>query len=410
MTGSTKHSCIFANTGKQHKLELFKEDYRALIRETVDKIWDGAFGFDPESEDLNLPKYLHYKDLSIVSDLSPGIVQMAVNQAGGIVRAVVEKQRRRYWVMKNKGKELDKLVFSKPELKNINPQISARCCEIQLDEGKFRGFVRLFYLGKKYGEILLPINDSSQFRKWANRGAKLSNSVILLNKKLQLSWKCEFDKKIEGLTLGADQGLLTVLSLSNFKSTPDCCADGHSLSSITDKLARRVKGSKGFKQAQTHRKNFINWSINQLNFSDVKHLKLEKVVNIRYKRRCSRKMSHWCNPLIRDKVKRRCEELGVQVTEQSCAYRSQKCSHCHIVRKANRKGKTYSCACGLIIDADTNSSINHEAELPDIDPFRKFIRENKLNVSGFYWKPEGLFTLDLEPIVLDDAKIFQLKD
>jgi transposase len=84
----------------------------------------------------------------------------------------------------------------------------------------------------------------------------------------------------------------------------------HSLSSILDKLSRKKKGSKAFKRAQIHRKNFVHWSVNQINFEGVKEVRLEKVVNIRFGKKSSRKMSHWSNPEIRDKIKRKCEKLG----------------------------------------------------------------------------------------------------
>lgn len=101
-------------------------------------------------------------------------------------------------------------------------------------------------------------------------------------------------------------------------------------------------------------------------------------------------MKYWSNPEIRDKVKRRCEELDVPVVEQSCAYRSQRCSKCGQVRKANRKGKLYFCKnCGFEIDSDLNASLNHVVDLPDIP--HSFLGK-KLNLGdGFFWKPDGFF-------------------
>ena len=102
-------------------------------------------------------------------------------------------------------------------------------------------------------------------------------------------------------------------------------------------------------------------------------------------------MSHWCNPEIRDKILKRCEELEVPITEQSCLYRSQRCNQCGLVRKANRKGKEYSCSCGSHLDADLNAAKNHECDLPQI-PFS--FRVLKYNIKGFYWNSEGIFNLD----------------
>jgi putative transposase len=88
-------------------------------------------------------------------------------------------------------------------------------------------------------------------------------------------------------------------------------------------------------------------------------------------------LSHWTNTLIRDKVEQICEDNGVTLIHQSSTYRSQRCSECGTVRKANRKGKIYSCkTCGLVIDADLNAAINHEKNLPEI-PYT--LRNMKLN-------------------------------
>jgi len=272
----------------------------------------------------------------------------------------------------------------------------------------FEGFAKIKSLGK-FASVTLPIYKSSQYNKWKNRGSKLCLSIKIFKKNFQLTWDWERDPSPAGeKVVGLDQGLKTVVTLSDGQSTPNQCPHGHSLESVIDKLARKKKDSKGFKKAQTHRKNFTHWSINQLNFSGLKEVRLEKVVNIRKGRSCSRKMSHWSNPEIRDKIKRRCEELEVPVIEQSCAYRSQRCSACGIVRKANRKGKFYTCkGCKWECDADLNAALNHESDLPDI-PFS--LLGKKLNLGdGFLWKSDGIFRLDGSELIVpvDQKNNFQ---
>ena len=100
-------------------------------------------------------------------------------------------------------------------------------------------------------------------------------------------------------------------------------------------------------------------------------------------------MSHWTNTEIRDKMQSYCEENGVHFTEQSCTYRSQRCSCCGIVHKANRKGKIYKCNnCGNIMDSDINAAKNHEYDLPDI-PYA--LRKLGMNKNGFYWLEPGFY-------------------
>ena len=157
-----------------------------------------------------------------------------------------------------------------------------------------------------------------------------------------MRWNIPENKpKLNGNVIGADQGYKDILTLSNGTVTQKKDIHNHSLESITKKLTRKKKGSKSFFKAQIHRKNFINWSINQLNFENIKELRLENIINIRYKRKSSRLMSHWCNPIIRDKLIDKCKEEEVLLVLQSSTYRSQRCHQCGMVRKANRKGKLY---------------------------------------------------------------------
>jgi transposase len=103
-------------------------------------------------------------------------------------------------------------------------------------------------------------------------------------------------------------------------------------------------------------------------------------------------MSHWVNSAIEKAVEKACNENGVHLIYQDSVYRSQRCHHCGLVRKANRVGKLYKCkGCGCCLDADLNSAKNHAITLCDI-PVN--LRHLKLNREGFHWKPEGLFNLD----------------
>ena len=100
-------------------------------------------------------------------------------------------------------------------------------------------------------------------------------------------------------------------------------------------------------------------------------------------------MSHWCNPLIRDKIIKNCEETGVLVTEQFSFYRSQRCNSCGWVQKSNRKGKIFKCqCCGHKDDSDVNAAKNHLSVLPDLPPF---LLKQKLNIKGFFWNSKGIY-------------------
>ncbi len=52
------------------------------------------------------------------------------------------------------------------------------------------------------------------------------------------------------------------------------------------------------------------------------------------------------------------DELGIYFKKINPAYTSQRCSACGVICKSNRQGEIYKCACGLLMDADINASIN----------------------------------------------------
>ena len=156
-------------------------------------------------------------------------------------------------------------------------------------------------------------------------------------------------------------------------------------------MTRKKKGSKGFKRAQAHRTNYINMVINQLNFTDVKELRLEKLRQMRTGVASSAIMIRWTYTQINAQVISRCEQLGVRVIEQSATYRSQRCSSCGWTHKASRVRKEFICThCGIRLDADLNGAQNHEADLYQL-PFAFW--QLKLNSSGFCWNNNGIFNI-----------------
>lgn len=405
MIGSTRHSYKSANRGKIQILTAAIEEYSRVALLAFNEIWNNGYKtFSIKAENLELQSFLDYKYFNIKTTLSARALQCAVNQAGAIVRSVIEKQRRRFWIEENKNVKLEKLTFTKPKIEFVSPELNSLCVGLKIEKNSIGvGFVSVNF-GKNFGKINLPINDSSQWRKWKERGARLCTFIKLFKNRFQLSWDWKRHPFSQGdKIIGADQGFSDVLTLSDGQTTPKTCPHGHSLKSICESLSRKTKDSKGFKREQAHRKNFVNYSINQLNLSNIKEFRLEKVVNIRFGSGSSQLMSHWSNPLIRDKIKRRCEELEVPVVEQSCAYRSQRCNSCGNVRKANRNGKFYCCKnCGYENDSDLNAARNHEVDLP---PITYRLLPPKANLgNGFFWKPEGIFTFEGSEFIVPNNK------
>jgi transposase len=410
MIRASKHTTKFSNTNKTNLLNLFLKEYHRVIQIYIDSIWDledyhwkykdKECIFNIKTKQYSCPSSLMAKDISIETSLSARALKCCSNQALGIVKAVLEKPKRRQYVYQKllkEGKDTTKIEkkikeqkITKPEIKNIKAELNSICCDfIEKKDGEFDGFLQLKSIGKSFSKIRIPIKFHEQSNKWKSNG-KIMSSFLISDKVIEIRWNNETPElKEQGTILGADQGYKTVITLSNEIITPKEDKHGHSLESILEKMSRKKKGSKTFAKAQEHRKNFINWEINQLNLNEIKTINLEKIINIRYRKRSSRLMSHWTNTLIRDKLTRYCEEAGVQVVLQSATYRSQRCFNCGWVQKKNRKSgsKEFHCKhCGHHSDADLNAAKNHSIKLPDVP---SSLRRLKMNKKGFFWNPDG---------------------
>ena len=420
MIRTSSHSLQFTNTGKMNEIHALREECIRVMGIYLDYIWSNRYEWDSKDGlthyvmDIEKELYDHPQRMSTVwlekqiggvtTPLSARVRKCISNQLMGIIGASLEKQKKRKWVIdelikagQKPSKALSKKYKDnkpvKPNLLNANIELNSICIKIELPEHAegFDKWVTLKCLGM-FGKINIPIKMHRRALKFENNGYKLRTSILLGRKSIDLRWEKEEPLcRTEGITVGADQGKKDVMTFSNGHVTPKADSHNHTLDSILAKMTKRKKGTKAFKRASDHRENFINWSINMMNWDGIQRINLEKIYNINFRRNTSRVLRHWTNTLVRDKVLSRGQELGVQVTEQSSTYRSQRCSVCGTVKKSHRKGKAYYCSiCGLSIDADLNAAFNHEQELPDV-PYE--LRRMKLNRKGFQWKPEGFFNL-----------------
>jgi transposase len=416
MIRSSKHYFKEANNNKKSIVADFLEQYRFATQQYIDYIWTNQIYnqhkeicFDLQQDKLDLPPYLNYQAVKFETKLSARALSAASNQAIGLVKGQVAIRKKLLWViqqrqLKNQNieyyqKKLNKVVLIKPILKdNFQAELSSKNIKLVGQDKKkyFDLFVKLQSTG--YDITYLPVSFHSGSNKWMKKkSSKLLGGILLSKNYVQLRWEVvDVPKKKRGKVVGADTGLKTIVSLSNQQTTPKTDKHGHSFESILQKLSKKKKGSKNFLQTQQHRRNFINWSLNQLNFKGIKEIKLEEIVNIFSGRNTSRYMKGFTNSIIEKKIISLGEEAGVLISLQPSTYKSQRCSSCGMVRKANRKGKEYHCNnCKLVIDADLNSAINNEKNLFKI-PYG--FRQLKLNRKGFFWRQEGLFGLTGEEI------------
>lgn len=422
MIRTTKHTIKFSNVEKIHKLKMFIAECRRVSKLYLDYLWNHRIEYlskdttkvmDITNNLLEHPTWVSTVDIEakiegFKTNLSSRVKKCLINHVMGIIGASVEKQKKRLYMlekMMKEGKKSSNAFLKKlkdnvpvlPDIQYMNIELNSLCCNFRITDGKFNGYLELCSLGKTYGKIRIPVKYHRNNRKYLNWN--MMTSFLISDNNIDIRWEKEdVPKKTEGIIVGADQGMKTIITLSDGQTTPKVNKHNQSLEDVMHRLARKRKNSKAFKASQEHRKNFINWSINQLNMSSIKQINLEKIWNINYKKSTSRYMRCWTNTLIVDKLNDLSSLYGVHVKEQASTYKSQRCCECGMVRKSNRKGKTYTCVhCGNIMDADLNASLNHEIELPEV-PF--YLRDLNLNRKGFFWKPSGFFNLDGEELTV----------
>jgi IS605 OrfB family transposase len=133
---------------------------------------------------------------------------------------------------------------------------------------------------------------------------------------------------------------------------------------IYEKIARKKQGSKAFKRALTERDNLVNASCNLLDLNGVKVLYAEDLKNVKHKSKgrisksFQNKLQRWVYPNVLSKLALTCEEQGILFKKVPPQYSSQRCCKCEVICKSNRRGEIYKCACGNIMDADLNASLN----------------------------------------------------
>lgn len=414
---SSRHFISEANKGKIERYDILLKESLRVLNVFISHIWNNGFEFstkagvkkicNPANGYYDIPPFYDYNKVPVDTFLSGRMKSSLITQACGIVKSAVELQKKRIYILNKLEDKAEKTVEDEksilklrakikkkapkmPIINNVAIELSSKNA-VLIETGKEFDFLKLKSLGIK--DIYVPIRHHRHSRNLEKKGKRM-NSFLIGKNYINLRWDIELPPlKKTGKILGCDTGKNTIITLSNDKSTDlHLHPHGHTLDSIMRSMARKKKGSKSFLKAQSLRTNFINWSVRKLNLDGVKQINLEEVKNIFYKNKTSRFMSAWTNSEIVSAFTNLCDELGVQVHLQSSVYRSQRCSHCGLVRKSNRKGKVYKCnGCGLIVDADKNGARNHAIELL---PIPTALRRLKLNREGFYWNPTGFFNLD----------------
>ena len=390
MIRSTKTTLRFARLKKREHIVAFVDEYRKAMQQFVDLMWV------LESVQTLVPKDITKK---VETWLSARAVQCAAKQASGVVRGAKQKQKQRLFAIgkltaEGKFKQARKLqriydavVTTKPKVDNVECELDARFVKQDFaNQTSFDGWVTLGSLGNKL-KIELPVKKHDHFNRLLARGGVLRGGIRLSKQMVTFMFDLpEPVERTESKILGIDIGQTTALSCSDGQIV-DCCPHGHTYKSICCELARKKRGSRNFAQKVIHRTNYINYTVNRLNFTGVGTVNREDIKNMRNGRRGSRSLSHWNYAELFDRLDAKLEEQGVLVCKFSPTYTSQRCSACGWVRKGNRSGKRFRCdKCFHEQDADLNAATNLSLSLSPISTRERLLHRNR---TGFFWCAAG---------------------
>jgi len=322
----------YANKGKLEILKNINSEYVRVVNLFIDKRWK-----------QKQFKGIFTKDTMVDSWLSSRMKQAAAKQALSIVKS----QRRK----KNK---------HKPVLTKSVIEFDSRFVKIEQDVNSFDIWIKLSSIGKKI-ILNIPSRKHYHFNKLLKEGWTIKKSLRLRINEKGCFVDIYFTKdapvlKTIGKAKAVDIGYKKLIVSS----------DGEFIGNyaIYEKIACKKQGSKAFKRALTERDEIINKSCKSINLNNTNILYAEDLKNVKHKskgsirKKFNNKLQRWSYPKVLNKFAMLCEEKGIAFKKVPPQYTSQRCSKCGVIRKLNRKGETYKCACGLFIDADYNAAMN----------------------------------------------------
>ena len=422
---STPIQLKYVNQAKKNLIKFAMDEYRIAMQNAIDYYWlrhnlDGNYTYN---ELRSFGKFYPYdKEINHDSALSGRMLKAAHTQAMGMINSAIKSQMNRMYrwselqkninssnikQISNLQRKIHKTKLVKPTVpKSVNMTLDTNTCKIydhtattfniciELSAVFNPEFKAKTFKGKN--KIPLLVKTHRRYYHWLNHnGTKRLNSVLINDKTATIRFKTPKKIKDTGIKVAIDQGIKTCITAVDdngeiFES--GCNNHGYDLDQICKIMVGKTKGTKSYKKSIEHRKNYVNWAINQLNLDPYNQLVLEEIKNIGYKQHSTEYLKKIPTQLIKGKIQSRCEEKDVLFSLQSSPYRSQRCNGCGYVHSRNRNKKFFLCIkCGYSEDSDINAAKNHLLVLPDLD--RQLIYGiNK--TTGFYWNSlfDGVYT------------------
>lgn len=381
MIKRTQHSLKFITAKKRQLLDALFVEYQRVVNEFIVLYWD----------EKKLPSKANATQWRQVTTWLCGkAVKCAYRQAIQMIKSAQAKNKKRiykayqkvYAYAKGRGKNWTivnqkwsewsagrkfRSRVSKPVFNGNSIDLNSDLATVYTSPKKMKNFDLAVRLGSIFGNrisLLLPTKKHSLFNKHISNGYSVNSSVQLrrIDGKLYLNLFLEKETpkvKDMGKVLGIDVGIKKLMSTSDGEFF------GRDIESKIQKLKRRKRGSKNFKQTISEIKDYIGQQVNKLKLDDVGVVVVEDldVKNMSKKRKSSKEhrktLGNWNSRLLFGRLSNKCQENRVLMTGVESEYTSQICSSCGAIHKESRKGERYECkSCGASLDADHNAGMN----------------------------------------------------
>jgi len=242
-------------------------------------------------------------------------------------------------------------------------RISELCAKVESFKGNgFDYCLKLSSLSKG-NPIVIPLKNHRVLQKWlAFPGAVIKHGCVLGPDYVQLCINIpDCPKKISGDELGLDAGY------RRLATTSDGEVYGTDLKKICASVARKRPGSKGKLRAQKTRTAYINRSLKQIPWNDVRMLAVEDLTGLKLrtqrKEKSSKKtrktMAPWTYRQAITRIEQLAQEHRVRLVYVDPRNTSRRCPCCGMVAKENRVAEDFRCVrCNYSADADTVGAVN----------------------------------------------------
>jgi putative transposase len=333
MIRTVKLSLKHASPGKRRALAAVLERYRPLVNQYIEQVWERGGSLNQATLSSCLSERLSNRYHS-----------RALHQALAICSST-----------RASAKAL-KVKASKPEFKRGTAQLSNNVLQIQPAKpgGAFDYMLKLSTL-QKGRPIYLPVKATKMLNKWLSQpGATLKTACGISEDYVYFYVDIpELAHRTKGKLLGIDVGL------NKMFVTSDGVRYGERFKELTQKIRRKRPGSKAMKRAQEERRQYINQTVNQLDWDGLQGLAVERLKDLKRGRRKNRNKSFrkalapWTYAYVLERIQMKAAENRVRVVETSPAYTSQTCPKCGHVARSNRANEEFKCCrCGRADDAD----------------------------------------------------------